>query len=87
MNGLWSYIRKSGDFQELVVPVIGTARGRINIPRKKMIEKIAESFVDASIKGKFTDRLIIMVHPQDAKRFKINLYDIKNFLNHALGRS
>jgi len=86
MKGLWEYVRSSGELQELVVPVIGTARGRINIPRKKMIEKISESFVNASVDSKFTDRLVIMVHPNDAKRFQVNLYDIKDHLNHALGR-
>jgi hypothetical protein len=86
MKGLWEYARSSGELQELAVPVIGTARGRINIPRKKMIEKISESFVNASIDRKFTDRLVIMVHPNDAKRFQVNLYDIKDHLNHALGR-
>jgi len=69
MKGLWNYVRKSGELQELVVPVIGTARGRINLTRKKMIEKISESFVNASLEGKFTDRLVIIVHPNDAKRF------------------
>lgn len=84
MDGLWRYVRESGELQELVVPVIGTARGRLEIPRKKMIEKIAESFVNASLDRKFTDRLVIMVHPEDAKRFQINLYDIKDNLNHVL---
>lgn len=84
MAGLWRYVRESGELQELVVPVIGTARGRLKIPRKKMIEKIAESFFNASIDTKFTDRLVIMVYPEDAKRFQINLYDIKDHLNHVL---
>lgn len=35
LNGLWKYVRESGELQELVVPVIGTARGRVNVPRKK----------------------------------------------------
>lgn len=86
LDGLWKYVRESGELQELVIPIIGTARGRINIPRKKMIEKISESFVNASIETKFTDRLVIMVHPSDAKRFQVNLYDVKDHLNHTLGR-
>ena len=86
MYGLWKYVRESGELQELVVPVIGTARGRIKIPRKKMIEKIAESFATASVEGKFTDRLVIMVRPEDAMHFQVNLYDIKDHLNHTLGR-
>ena len=87
MDGLWSFVRESGELQELVVPVIGTARGRLQVPRKKMIERIAESFVAASLNSKFSDRLVIMVHPDDAKRFQLNLYDIKDHLSHALPRS
>lgn len=86
MRGLWGYVRESGELQELVVPVIGAARGRIRIPRKKMIERIAESFAAASAEAKFTDRLVIMVRPEDAKHFQVNLYDIKDHLNHTLGR-
>jgi len=86
MKGLWNYVRESGELQELVVPIIGTARGRIKTPRKKMIEKIAESFATSSVEGKFTDRLVIMVRPQDAKHFQVNLYDIKDHLNYTLGR-
>jgi hypothetical protein len=81
---LWQYVRDSGELQELVVPVIGTARGRLTVTRKKMIEIIAESFVNASLEDKFTDRLVIMVHPEDAKRFQVNLYDIKDDLEHVL---
>ncbi len=49
-----------------------------------MIEKIAESFIDFSRMGKFTNRLVIMIHPDDAKNFQINLYDIKDHLKHVL---
>ncbi len=86
VSSLWCYVRESGELQELVIPVIGTARGRLKVPRKKVIEKIAESFVDASSDAKFTDRLIVMIHPEDAKRFKVNLHDIKDHLNHTLIR-
>lgn len=84
LEGLWQKVRESGELQELVVPVIGSARGRLKLPRKKIIEEIAESFVDASREGRFTDRLVIVVHPSDAKNFEINLYDIKDHLKHAL---
>ena len=84
LNGLWNYVRDNGELQELVLPVIGTGRGRIQIPRKKMIALIAESFVKASIEKKITDKLIITIRPEDAGKFKINLYDIKDHLIHVL---
>lgn len=84
LDGLWTYVRNSGELQELAVPVIGTGRGRLQISRKKMIVLIAESFVKASSRNKFTDKLIITIRPEDAESFGINLYDIKDHLKHVL---
>lgn len=84
LEGLWIHVREAGELQELTIPVIGTGRGRLQPSRKKMIALIAESFVRASEQGKFTDKLVIVVRPEDASRFKVNLYDIKDHLNHAL---
>ncbi len=84
LNGLWEYVRRAGELQELAVPVIGTGRGRLQVPRNKMIELISESFVEAAAKGKFSDRLVIVIHPDDAKRFQVNLYEVKDRLRQAL---
>ena len=35
LDGLWNYVRTSGELQELAVPVLGTGRGRLNTPKKK----------------------------------------------------
>lgn len=84
LNGLWTYVRESGELQELAVPVIGTGRGRLQISRKKMIALIAESFVKESEHSKFTDKLIIVIRSEDANKFGVNLYDIKDNLNQVL---
>ena len=84
LNGLWEYVRESGELQELAVPVIGTGRGRINQSRKKIIGVIAESFVEASEIKKFTDKLIITIRPDDSSNFKVNLYEIKDYLDKML---
>lgn len=84
LNGLWEFVRDSGELQELVIPVIGTGRGRVNLSRKKMIALIAESFVKASEERKFTERLIIAIRPEDSEHFQINLYDIKDHLTQVL---
>lgn len=84
LSGLWDYVANAGELQELAVPVIGTGRGRLQESRNKMIELIAESFVDASKDKKITDRLVIVVRPDDARRFQINLYEIKDRLRHTL---
>lgn len=84
LNGLWTHVRESGELQELAVPVVGTGRGRLRISRKAMIGIIADSFVKASEEGKITDKLVIVVPPSDAERFEVNLYYIKDYLNHIL---
>jgi hypothetical protein len=84
LEGLWGYVRNSGELQELIVPVIGTGRGRVKVSRKRMIALIAESFVKASLQHKFSSKLIIAVRPEDAHNFGMNLYDIKDHLVHVL---
>lgn len=84
LDGLWNYVRENGELQELAIPVLGTGRGRIKISRKKMIALIAESFAKASKENKFTDKLVITIRPEDSENFGINLYDIKDHLNHVL---
>lgn len=84
LKGLWEHVKTHGELQELAIPVIGTGRGRILESRKKIIGLVAESFVQASTEGKFTDTLTINIRPEDAVRFKINLYEIKDYLNHLV---
>jgi len=84
LDGLWHYVHEAGELQELAIPIVGTGRGRLKLSRKKMISLIAESFVKISSQKKFTDRLVIVVRPEDACRFAVNLYDIRDNLMHIL---
>lgn len=84
LDGLWRHVSDAGELQELAVPVIGTGRGRLKMNRKAMIALIAESFVKASEEKKVSDRLIIVVRPEDACKFCVNLYEIKDNLNQRL---
>jgi hypothetical protein len=84
LEGLWKHVREAGELQELVVPVVGTGRGRLKLSRKKMISLIAESFVDASKRNKFADQLVVVIRPEDASKFKVNLYDVKDNLEQTL---
>ncbi|TJY54802.1 hypothetical protein E4T66_21225 [Sinimarinibacterium sp. CAU 1509] len=84
LGGLWEYVRQAGELQELAVPLMGTGRGRLNVPRSRVAELIAESFVNASAEGKISDRLVIVIHPQDAEQFSVNLYEIKDRLRQLM---
>lgn len=84
LDGLWKHVRESGELQELAIPVIGTGRGRLSSSRKQIIAEIAKSFAEASEEGKITGKLIIVVRKSDADKSDVNLYDIKDHLNHIL---
>lgn len=84
LNGLWTYVREEGELQELAVPLVGTGRGRLQLPRRKMIELIAESFVEASRLGKITDRLVICLGPDDALKSSVNLWEVKDHLRNSI---
>ena len=81
---LWKHVRDAGELQELAVPVVGTGRGRLMLSRKKMISLIAESFVDASEQDKLAEHFVIVLRPEDASKFRINLYDVKDHLEQVL---
>ncbi|MCG8038446.1 MAG: DUF6430 domain-containing protein [Candidatus Thiodiazotropha taylori] len=84
LNGLWDYVRSKGELQKLAVPLLGTGRGRVILTRRKIITLIVESFYEQSKIGPITDHLIISIRPEDASKFKVNLYDVKDHLRHTL---
>lgn len=80
----WSFIRSHGSVRDLSIPLMGTGRGRTSIPRKKMVERIAQSFTDGSTNQVFSNRLRIFIRPQDAENFAVNLYQIRDYLVQGL---
>lgn len=81
LSSLWDYVLKRGEMTTIVVPVIGTGRGRVNIQRRKMIERIVQSFVDGSRVTPFAKGLSIVIHPVDAEKSEISLFQIKDHLS------
>lgn len=84
LSALWAYIVDKGELRNLSVPLMGTGRGRIGYPRKKMVERIAQSFADGSKERIFANRLSIVVRPEDAGNFGVNLYEIRDYLIQSL---
>jgi len=80
LNDLWGFIATQGEMREVAIPVIGTGRGRLDLQRKKMIERISQSFVDASAGRIFANRLILVIHPKDAENFGVNLFEIRDYV-------
>ncbi|AZB28325.1 hypothetical protein EB354_03095 [Chryseobacterium balustinum] len=58
--------------------------GRLVTNRKKLIAIIAQSFVTASQNQVFVNKLTIFIHPDDIEKSNLNLFEVKDFLNHYL---
>lgn len=84
LREVWAFVLTNGNLRDLSVPLMGTGRGRTGIPRKKMVERIAQSFVDGSKDRVFSNRLSIFIRPQDAEDAAINLYEIRDYLVQGL---
>ena len=84
LERLWEHIRHFGDLRDVSIPLVGTGRGRTGVPRKKMVEKIAQSYVDASKSAVFINKLSIVIRPEDAANFSVNLYEIRDYLVHGI---
>ncbi|UKK86184.1 DUF6430 domain-containing protein [Sphingopyxis sp. BSN-002] len=84
LDKLWAFIAERGNHQPIAIPLMGTGRGRIPVPRKKVAEMIAQSFAEASAERIFSAELSIVIRPQDAERFEVNLYQIRDYLVQSL---
>lgn len=84
LEGLWRNMAKKGERDDIVMPLMGTGRGRVPVPRKKIIEKIAQSFADASQNSIFSNKLTIVCRPEDAARFSLNLFQVRDYLSQSL---
>jgi hypothetical protein len=51
---------------------------------KKIIERIAQSFTDACNQRAFSNKLIIVVRPEDASKFSLNLFQVRDYLGQSL---
>ncbi|TCQ06398.1 macro domain-containing protein [Sphingomonas sp. PP-CC-3A-396] len=84
LSSLWAFILTHGELKNLSVPLMGTGRGRTGYPRKKMSERMAQSFADGSKDQVFSNRLSIVIRPEDAENFGVNLYQIRDYLVQGL---
>ncbi len=84
LEKLWVNLASKAEVGTIVMPLMGTGRGRVAYPRKKMIERIAQSFTDACSEKAFSNKLIIVVRPEDASSFSLNLFQVRDYLGQSL---
>lgn len=80
--GLWRFLREAGDYErELLIPLIGTGRGRVIQAREDIICEIIDSFIEASTQGRLCDSLSIVIYSNDFYRYNLKMEDLKNYLH------
>ena len=84
LEKLWDNMARKAEIGDIVIPLMGTGRGRVPMPRKKIIERIAQSFADASQDRTFSNKLVIVVRPEDASKFSLNLFQVRDYLSQSL---
>lgn len=84
LESLWHFIAHRGELRDVAIPLMGTGRGRIALPRKKMVERIAQSFADASRDKVFSNKLAVVIRPEDAENFGVNLFEVRDYLVRSL---
>ncbi|MFP5039941.1 macro domain-containing protein [Parasediminibacterium sp. JCM 36343] len=84
LDGLWAFIETKGEKLDTVIPLIGSGLGRLTTSRKKLIALIAQSFINASEKRIFSNKLTIVVYPGDIEKSGLNLFEVKDLLGHYL---
>lgn len=80
LAGLWDFIRTRGDQGDLVVPVLGTGPTRLKQNREQIVTEIVRSFIAASTEATFCPKLTVVIYPSDASKYKIDLRNLRNFL-------
>ena len=81
LTELWSYLTHSGSKDNLVIPILGTGRGRITMTREEVIKEIVLSFLVSLSADNYCEQLTICIHPKDLKKYNIKLQEILDFIN------
>lgn len=80
LKELWDFLSTRGELGEVVLPLLGTGRGRTNITREETIKMIVTSFAQAILQKRFATKLTIVIHPDDYREYDLNLFELHDYL-------
>ncbi len=82
LASLWVFIGERGVKDSIVAPVLGSGFSRLPQTREEIVREMIKSFLAACSEKTFTDKLTIVLHPQDVTKHKISLKKLGDFLQH-----
>lgn len=77
---LWAFLTHCGSKDNLVIPILGTGRGRITLTREEVIKEIVLSFLASLSSENYCEQLTICIHPYDLKKYNIDIAKIVDFV-------
>lgn len=77
---LWAFLTHCGSKDNLVIPIIGTGRGRLTMTREEVIKEIVLSFLASLSADNYCEQLTICIHPYDIKKYNLNIEKISDFI-------
>ena len=80
LANLWYYISEKGFKSDIVIPLVGTGKARLGEKREDIFREIIRSFVASCSSGAYCDKLVVVIYPPDVAKHKINLNNLKRFL-------
>lgn len=80
---LWKHIAQRGRKESIVIPIIGSGRGRLNVTRYELIHDIVYSFLEAVKECKFTEELTIVIDPRAFIRHEYSLDEMEEYLRYV----
>lgn len=80
ISELWAYLIHFGSKEHLVIPVLGTGKGRITLTREEVIKEIVLSFLASLGESNYCDRLTICIHPSDINRYNLDMEELRDFI-------
>ncbi|MCX7018442.1 MAG: DUF6430 domain-containing protein [Candidatus Sumerlaeota bacterium] len=83
LAALWNHVQMKGGIEPIAIGVLGTGRGRLVEKREIVIREIIESFVAACASRRFTEKLIVVISPDDYRKHAIDLKDIGMFVRYV----
>jgi|WetSurMetagenome_2_1015567.scaffolds.fasta_scaffold14617_2 hypothetical protein len=82
LSKLWKFISMNGGTEPVIIPILGSNYGRLTEKRDQIINEIVKSFILECTTQKFTEKLIIVIRPDDYIKWNLDLNELKTILEY-----